>query len=997
LAQRAYFEHVVESILQPSQVAQEGYRSQTLLLESGKSITAIVRNETDEHLIVVVPGEESVRKIPLAEIEARSAALSIMPAGLVNQLQNENKFFDLVKFLVELGKDGPERASRWKPDGALLAAVPLPEYESHLDHAGIISEWDEASRRRGKVVYENLCANCHGTLEKVGSLPNSLRFGSEKFRNGSDPLSMYRTLTHGYRMMLPQPQLMPQQKYDVINFIRESYLKSHNATQYSEIDKAYMNSLPKGVERGPQPILQEPWRDMDYGPFLINTYELVGPETLPRQGISTEEKRRAKLENRPPDESWPEHTNFAYKGIAIQLDENAGGVAAGSHWLMFDHDTMRVAGAWSGTGFIDWNGILLNGRHGTSPRTVGTQHFANPIGPGWGDPQSGTFADPRTIRRDGRRFGPLPREWAHYKGLYKHGSRVVLSYSVGDADVLESYRIVRDDDGDVWIRCLNIGESSHDLTLRVVPADLANVAINGPDGFELASEGGFTVLKVPKEIMPVNFELRISANKNAEKLLTVRENDPEDLRPLTKGGPAQWEQDLRVVPRQGSDSGPFAVDTLTRPIDNPWKSRLRTSGLDFLSDDDRLVACCCDGDVWTVDGINQLGESITWKRIASGLFQPLGVKIYKGRIHVGCRDQIVILNDLNGDGETDFYESFNSDHQVTDHFHEFAMGLQTDGEGNFFYAKSARHARDSLVPHHGTVLRVSADGRHTEILANGLRAANGICLNPDGSLFVTDQEGHWTPMNRINRVVEGGFYGNMYSFGAPDDVADNAMLHPICWPTKSFDRSPAELVWVDSERWGPLKGLLLNLSYGYGQVYVVPHEKVGNQWQGGMSPLPSLRFPTGIMRARFHPRNGQMYACGLFAWSSNQQASAGGLYRLRYTGKPAHVPIGLAAEADGIKITFSESLDPTVATDPENFLVETWSLKRAANYGSELYDEKVLEITRAILSDGDRSVTLLMPEIKPTWGMQISYDLSDAAGNRFSGVIQNTIHNLRRK
>ncbi|MDP4855483.1 MAG: hypothetical protein NWR20_05315 [Schleiferiaceae bacterium] len=43
-----------------------------------------------------------------------------------------------------------------------------------------------------------------------------------------------------------------------------------------------------------------------------------------------------------------------------------------------------------------------------------------------------------------------------------------------------------------------------------------------------------------------------------------------------------------------------------------------------------------------------------------------------------CRDQIARLKDLNGDGETDFIECFNDDAQVTEHFHEFAMGLQTD-------------------------------------------------------------------------------------------------------------------------------------------------------------------------------------------------------------------------------------------------------------------------------------------------------------------------------
>ena len=40
-----------------------------------------------------------------------------------------------------------------------------------------------------------------------------------------------------------------------------------------------------------------------------------------------------------------------YKGIAVRLDQGAGGVAAGNAWMMFDHDLMRMAGAWTGEGF----------------------------------------------------------------------------------------------------------------------------------------------------------------------------------------------------------------------------------------------------------------------------------------------------------------------------------------------------------------------------------------------------------------------------------------------------------------------------------------------------------------------------------------------------------------------------------------------------------------------------------------------------------------------
>src|SRR2546422_8347969 len=198
-----------------------------------------------------------------------------------------------------------------------------------------------------------------------------------------------------------------------------------------------------------------------------------------------------------------------------------------------------------------------------------------------------------------------------------------------------------------------------------------------------------------------------------------------------------------------------------------------------------------------------------------------------GRSYVTCRDQIALLRDLNGDGEIDFYENFNNDNQVTEHFHEFAMGLQTDREGNFYYAKSARHALPALVPHHGTLLKVSKDGSKTQIVATGFRAANGVCVNDDGTFFVTDQEGHWTPKNRINWVKPGGFYGNMMAYDCPASSADNDMAQPLGWITNEKDRSPGEIVRVTSDKWGPLQGSLLNLSYGMGRIFLVPHEQVG--------------------------------------------------------------------------------------------------------------------------------------------------------------------------
>jgi hypothetical protein len=299
-----------------------------------------------------------------------------------------------------------------------------------------------------------------------------------------------------------------------------------------------------------------------------------------------------------------------------------------------------------------------------------------------------------------------------------------------------------------------------------------------------------------------------------------------------------------------------------------------------------------------------------------------------------------------------------------------------------------------VVPHHGTLLKVSKDGSATEILATGFRAANGVCLNPDGTFFVTDQEGFWTPKNRINLVEKGGFYGNLWGYTDVTDPSDAAMKPPLCWITNDFDRSPAELVWVTSDKWGPLKGALLNTSYGHGKIYVVPHEIVNGQAQGGMCALPLPPFPTGVMRPRFHPTDGQLYVCGLYAWAGNQTAP-GGFYRVRYTGKPADLPVGLTATADGVAITFTDALDPATAADPANYAVRVWGLTRSQNYGSKHVNERPLAVTKAAVADG-KTVRLTIPALAPTWGMEIRYRVKGADGRAVTGVVHNTIHAMGR-
>ena len=859
----------------------------------------------------------------------------------------------------------------------------LPAYEKDIDHKGLIKaiqdRYDE-SLRTGQYIYSKTCFNCHGDPLQTGSIPIAFKFWDGHFKVGIDPYSIYQTLTKGYGSMPPQPLLTPVEKYDVINYIRNEFVLKRNKDEYFVIDSAYLHGLPKGSSKGPAPTEQKPWAEMNYGNFLINTYELVGVNAKPRERSEG---------NAPLKDENLTDANFAYKGIAIRLDSGDGGIASGKHWMIFDHDVMRVAGAWSGNGFIDWEGILFNGTHNISPRTVGDLQFENPVGPGWADPISGSFIDNRFLAKDNRRFGPLAREWTHYKGLYQHEGKTIISYTVGDALVLEMFGVEEMKDGTpVFSRTINIGPSKTKLKMRVAPIS-TTVALIG-QGAMIRKTDGFFVLEVPKA-KAVRLKLLISKTiqKSVDSIAAI--SSVEVLENYTKGGASVYPQKIKTLIHKGDQEGSFQVDVLTPPFNSPWKNQLRLSGIDFFTDKSKAVICSTDGDVWLVEGITQPSGTLSWKRIASGLFQPLGIKIVNEKIFVTCRDQLVKLNDLNGDGETDFYESFNSDHQVTNHFHEFAMGLQTDVEGNFYYAKSARHARRALVPQHGTLLKVSKDGSTTEIIATGFRAANGVCVNPDGSFIVTDQEGHWNPMNRINWVTRGKFYGNMFGYNPPADSSNAGMEQPLVWVERSIDQSPSELLWVDSKNWGPLNGSLLNLSYGYGKILNVMYEKIGSQMQGGIFELPLPRFSTGIMRGRFNSADGNLYACGLSAWGSTQ-ADLGGLYRIRYKETNAIIPVGLNVKKHGIKIIFSNKVDVKSAESVANYKIETWDLERSRRYGSEHYNTKTVQVEKVEVSEDGKSVILIIPEIKPAWVMEITYELTDIHGKKATGLIQNTIH-----
>ncbi len=680
--------------------------------------------------------------------------------------------------------------------------------------------------------------------------------------------------------------------------------------------------------------------------------------------------------------------------------------------------------------------MIFNGEHGVQPRARGTIHFVSKQTPGWAI--DGKFADPRKEKR-----GPLPHEWLKYNGLYRNGRDVIFSYRIGDCNVLEMPRAEKIPGvaGTEFARVINMTPTKKQLTILASELDFGTAEIikNGadtncsdcisvripgdyitctfqtqgaPSGSSWDTINGRIVLKLPPLDKPVQFRLRaLVAPYGAQ--VAISQDIPKELTELIKGGPSIWPEEVVTRGELGSSDGPYAVDTIPAPENNVSRSWMRFGGLDFFPDGKRAALCTWSGDVWIVSGIDESLQNVRWKRFASGLYQPLGLKIVDGKIYVTGRDQITRLHDLNNDGEADFYENFNNDCLVSANYHEFAMDLQTDKEGNFYYTKACGPfpngtGYETQTFHNGCLFKLPKDGSKLEIVARGLRAADGLAVGPNGEIRCSDQEGTWCPATPINDIKPGGFYGVMPAADPAKPPPDKREA-PICWIPWAVDNSSGGEVFVESKKWGPFENDLLHLSYGKSALFHVMTERVNGQIQGGVAKFP-LQFSSGIHRARFNPVDGQLYVCGIKGWQTNSSRD-GSFQRVRYTGKTVNLPAALHVTKTGMDVVFTSPLNKASAEDATNYTAWWFNVKWAGTSGSARYSPtrpdtrwdanstepagEDLDVKSARLDADGKTIHLEIPGLKPVDSMIIKIrDLKAADGTRIDQWLYNTINKI---
>ncbi len=945
--------HLVEALLYPSKSIRKGYETIQLLTLDGQLRSGMLARENDE-TIVLRDAANLQTEIIMAkdDVDARSnSKVSLMPEGLVSTLKSQREFFDLLSYLFAIQSGGPARAEQLQPSAEQL----MPKNDTiNLNHAKIIRQVEKGKLKHGQQIYQASCIQCHGPDGNTPSLATARAFGKQKLKFGDDPYSMFKTLSHGNGLMAPTSALSPQERYEVIAYIRDSFMKGSNP-DYQAVTDEYLETLPEGTDMGEF----KPAPDRDYGPALASQ--------LGRDFSSA---------------------------LTIKL---------GDLTIAYDLHSLDQAKIWSG-GFLDLDQTQhKRGRGEGYPKPRGKQIDGLAV---WKWGHEGTLDYPAD---DLLPRGPLPDHWLDYHGHYLFGDRLVLAYAIDGREILEVPSAVP---GHLAIRHTLKIEAGKALTLAVGMADrrfgLPQFSGNIDGLTQTVDSQQRIVIQIPADDKTRLMDIVRFADSDVNRApLPLKVVDPAKL---IQGSELRWPNTIETVGYPGFQTGAYAVDTITIPDITPWNTWFRTSAIDFFPDG-RMVVATVGGDVWVVSGIDDDLLNIRWKRFAGGMYEPFGIKVVGGLIYVTCRDRLTRLHDVNNDGEADFYESFSADTDVSTFFHAFNFDLQTDSQGNFFYAKSGQYT-DYKLP--GAIIKVSADGKTRDVVATGLRTPNGMGILPDGRLTVSDNQGTWMPASKVNLVKPAGFFGYVQNHGSRDWAPDGGKIdvkkvvppdtfdQPLIWLPQEVDNSSGGQVFVNDKRLGPLAGRLLHTSFGQGHLFYLMMQEVDGQSQAALVKFPH-EFATGIMRGRVNPLDGQLYLTGMNGWNENGRAGLmdGGIERVRYTGKPLRMIEDCKVAANELRIKFNCALDRKTATDIASYKALQWNYKWTGGYGSDSYHPETgevgkqeLQIDSASLSPDGKTLRMHVPNLRPVNQLHLSINVSDLTGEPFAEDIYWTIHGI---
>lgn len=441
------------------------------------------------------------------------------------------------------------------------------------------------------------------------------------------------------------------------------------------------------------------------------------------------------------------------------------------------------------------------------------------------------------------------------------------------------------------------------------------------------------------------------------------------------------------------------------PVEIPDEIVLEVGALEMMPDG-KLAVSTRRGDVYLVSGALEGAASKkkpAFKLWASGLHEVLGLAQRDGWLYAVQRGEVTRLQDADGDGRADVFETFCDDWGISGDYHEYPIGSKFDREGNLYVALCLTGSFTSEAEFRGWCLKITPEGKAVPF-ASGIRSPAGVGFNHLGDLFYTDNQGPWNGTSSLKHAAAGAFtghpvgnkwYDRAKNMGSrPPDPKSGSRFHveaqkikqyipPACLlPHQKVGQSASGIECDRSGgKFGPFKNHLFVGDQHHSNLTRVVLEKIDGRYQGAAIPFRS-GFASGIVPVLQAP-DGSMIVGGTNRGWGSVGPKEYALERLVWTGKTPFELFDMKARSDGFELTFTDPVDKASAADVKSYAMATFTYIFQAEYGSPEVDRTTPTIRKATVSDDGRRVRLTIEGLEIGHIHELKLDgVRAASGNR---------------
>jgi hypothetical protein len=444
----------------------------------------------------------------------------------------------------------------------------------------------------------------------------------------------------------------------------------------------------------------------------------------------------------------------------------------------------------------------------------------------------------------------------------------------------------------------------------------------------------------------------------------------------------------------------LTASTTTASRSADWKPgqgiTLEVSGMDWLPDG-KLAVSTRKGDIWIISNPHAAkAADVGYKLFASGLHEPLGLRVEADSLLVMQRTELTRLRDTDGDGEADEYLTEAHGWNVSGAYHAYAYGPKRDSKGNDWMTLNldmGDHSNNKIGWRGWAVIK-GADGTVIPMCA-GFRSPCGLGANREGDMFCVDQQGTWVPATPVFHLRKGVFALNPEGIdsqqlpGSPLKLAAPVpnkvpypeaikavpqMMPPAVWlPYNKIGRSGTDIALCDAGgKFGVFDGQLLVAEFTDAKINRVFLEKVDGEYQGAAFPFIG-GFASGIVRLSFSKEGDLFVGMTSRGWSS-LGTRAYGLQRVHWNGKTEFAIKEMRAQSDGFTLTFTEPVDAATAGNVASYSMSSYTYLYSSAYGSDEIDGQTLKITSSEVSPDKLSVRLKVDGLRALYVHELHAD-----------------------